>query len=93
MQVLMAIKNEILIYLEERPKEPPCLSERLSSLIQNILGKSAFMSDCFVANMYSIEFSREVTNIGIWKFSWNNHKTNNNYNRWSRFWEYNVRLL
>ena len=40
MQVIMAIKKELVIYLEERPKEPPpCLSKRLSSLIQSILGK------------------------------------------------------
>ncbi|XP_033633214.1 CREB3 regulatory factor-like isoform X2 [Asterias rubens] len=40
MQVIMAIKKELVIYLEERPKEPPpCLSKRLSSLIQSILGQ------------------------------------------------------
>ncbi|XP_022091766.1 CREB3 regulatory factor-like [Acanthaster planci] len=39
MQVITAIRSEVLIYLNQQPMESPCLSEKLNTLITNILGQ------------------------------------------------------
>ncbi|XP_038071123.1 CREB3 regulatory factor-like isoform X2 [Patiria miniata] len=39
MQVIKAIRSEVIVYLNQQPKESPCLSDKLNALIKSILGQ------------------------------------------------------